>query len=491
MSNLSRRDFLNTTAALAGGAVLGGSHAQAKPGDQPTPGALGSNERIRLAVAGIRGRGNSHIGGFGGMPNVEIPCLIEPDKRLWESRAKHVEEKTGKRPTCVQDIRRALDDDSIDGLVIATPNHWHSLMTIWACQAGKDVFVEKPMSHNVHEGRVVVEAAKRYNRVVQHGTQRRGNGGWRKVMAAIHSGKLGKLKIARGFCYKAGGGRGTRGSIGYKPHVPPPAELDFNQWLGPCADIGFHENLVHYRWHWFWLTGNGDLGNQGVHQMDVARWGIKGATLPNSARSLGGRLGYQDQGETASSQVAVLDFGETTLIFEVRGLPSEPYRGVTVGNIFELEAGTFIEHQWYPEGSSEPAELDFEVEPEPKPGNDIRENFIAVMQSRKMDDLYCDAAEGHYSSACCHLANIPIRLLGNEVPYRPRTKEFDDQPAALDALVRMEEYLAANGVDLETSGYHLGRELPIDPKTESFINAPEANELLTRQYRKGFELPQI
>ena len=193
---------------------------------------------------------------------------------------------------------------------IAAPNHWHSLITIWACQAGKDVYVEKPLSHHMSEGRKCVEAARKYRRVVQHGTQKRSHQQLAQQISAIQSGKYGKLLVSKGYCCK------PRWSIGFKKPAQPPAHLDFDLWLGPAPEQTYHENLVHYNWHWFWDTGNGDIGNQGVHEMDVARWAIKGATLPTRMWSLGGRFGYEDQAQTPNTLLAVYEYGETLLVFE-------------------------------------------------------------------------------------------------------------------------------------------------------------------------------
>src|SRR5205823_2373438 len=318
MSKLTRRNFLQGTLAAAATVTIAGTKSSGR--------VLGSNETIRVAVAGIHGRGASHVDEFARMKNVEIVYLVDPDTRTYAGRLKQIDKIGGKKPKTVQDVRKVLEDKNVDVVSIATPNHWHSLMTIWACQASKDVYVEKPCSHNVHEGRIAVEAARKFGRIVQHGTQSRTEGGRVHVVEAIRSGQLGKLLVSRALCYKDGGkGHNTRGNIGFKSATKPPAELDFNLWLGPAKEQPFHANLVHYRWHWFWDFGNGDLGNQGVHEIDKARWGIPGATLPRSVISLGGRLGHSqpDQGETASSQIAIFDYGETQLIFEVRGLPSK------------------------------------------------------------------------------------------------------------------------------------------------------------------------
>ena len=493
MSHLNRRRFLKRSLAAAGGALLAGGCASAEKnagrmGAAPTGRVIGANDRIRVAVAGVNGRGMSHLNAFTTIPNCQVTHVIDPDSRLFASRIKFVEEKGKNTPKVLQDIRQILDDKSIDVIATASPNHWHSLITIWACQAGKDVYVEKPMSHNIHEGRIAVETARRYNRIVQHGTQSRSDMGFAKVVAAIHSGKLGKLLVSRALCYKSGGGESTRGSIGWKPFIAPPKELDFDLWLGPAQVQPYHENLVHYRWHWFWNFGNGDLGNQGVHQMDIARWAIKGATLPRSAISFGGRLGYLDQGEVASTQMAILDFGETQLIFETRGLPSEKYKGEGVGNIFELEAGTICGKKFYPKGSSEPAPLPEVAVTERPSGNEHFKNFVAAVRSRKVSDLNADVLEGHYSSACCHLCNMSIRV-GDKIPFRPRTTLFDDNPAALDVLERTEKHLAANGVDIEKTGYTMGHKLLVDAKTERITNNPDADALVTRNYRKPYVVP--
>jgi predicted dehydrogenase len=368
-------------------------------------------------------------------------------------------------------------------------------MTIWGCQAGKDVYVEKPCSHNIHEGRIAVEAAKRYHRIVQHGTQGRSSSEMARVVEVIKSGQLGKLLISRGLCYKTGGpptSRTTRASIDYAPPSDPPQELDFNLWLGPAKEQPYHSNLVHYRWHWFWDFGNGDIGNQGVHEIDKARWAIPGGILPRSVLSLGGRLGHTqpDQGQTPSSQIAIFDYGETQLIFEVRGLPSKAYRGQAVGNTFHLESGTIAGNRFYPKGS-EKAEPLPQIKGTVKRGREDRHfaNFIAAVRSRKVEDLHAPILEGHYSAALIHLANASYRL-GEQVPFNPRTKAFGDNKEAYETLARMEEYLKGNQVKLEETKYQLGRKLVIDAGSEHVAGDAEANKLLTRNYRKPFAVPE-
>jgi predicted dehydrogenase len=457
---------------------------------------IGANDTVRIAIAGLNSRGGSHVGEFAAMPGVQIVCLVDPDSRTFAKRLKQVASKTasvgkptGVPPATEKDIRRVLENKDVDAISIATPNHWHALMTIWACQAGKDVYVEKPCSHNVHEGRVAVEAARRYNRIVQHGTQGRSSHQWAEAVEAIRSGQLGKLLVSRALCYK------PRKSIGFKPITDPPKEVDFNIWLGPAPDQPYHANLVHYEWHWFWDFGNGDIGNQGVHEMDKARWLIPAshsasATFPKTVMSVGGRFGYKDQGQTANTQVAVMDYGDTQLIFEVRGLPTGPFHGSTVGNIAHLEGGTIVDGKFYPRGKKEPVPLSqvVKVEATRGPGKSHFANFIAAVRSRKAADLNADILEGHHSAALCHLANISYRL-GEEVPFSKSSAAFGDDKEACETFARMEEHLKENKVPLDGLDYRLGRKLTFDAASESFVGDSQANELLTRHYRAPFVVP--
>ena len=343
MSRQNRRDFLKCAAA-------GGLAAFTIAGTKASGRVLGANDRVRIAVAGINGRGQEHMHEYLGMKhNVEIIYLVDPDSRLFESRSKMVNRRTGSTPKCVQDIRKVLDDKNLDAISIATPNHWHSLMTIWACQAGKDVYVEKPCSHNVHEGRMLVEAARKYDRIVQHGTQSRSIRDWADAVAAVRSGQVRQAAGRLRLCYK------PRGSIGFKQPKTPPKELDFNIWLGPAPKQPYHDNLVHYNWHWFWDFGNGDIGNQGVHQMDIARWAIPDGAVPTSVISLGGRFGYKDQGQTPNTQITVMDFGDAQLIFEVRGLVDGKTTKVT--NEFYMEGGVIKGGLFFPKGKGEGEKL--------------------------------------------------------------------------------------------------------------------------------------
>jgi predicted dehydrogenase len=477
MASCNRRRFLKSTLAAAATITLAGTKSTGR--------VLGANEVIRVGIAGLHGRGGEHVQEFSGMPGVQITYLIDPDTRTYSSRLNTVQRRGHNTPRTVQDVRVALQDRNIDAISIATPNHWHALMTIWACQAGKDVYVEKPCSHNVHEGRIAVEIARRHNRIVQHGTQSRSSLEWARTMALIQSGQLGRLKVARALCYK------PRGQLTAYPNTTPPSELDFNLWLGPAAERPFTRSLVHYNWHWFWDFGNGDIGNQGVHEMDKARWGIRGATLPRSVMSVGGRYGYSDNGETPNTQIALFDYGETQLILEVRGLRTETYRGERIGNIFHLEEGTIAGNRFYPHGSDQPAPMPrVDREVRRGPGNGNFGNFIAAVRSRRREDLNADILEGHYSAALCHLANISYRR-GENGPFQPRTRAFQGNNDAVETLARMEEHLGrTNSLRLDGLILRVGRRLTFDPQSERFTNDDEANRLLTRAYRAPFVVPE-
>jgi predicted dehydrogenase len=481
MPHTTRRDFLKA-AGVGALATLAGPTLTSR--------VLGANDTIRVAVAGLNGRGHSHTSAWLAIPGVQIAYLIDPDTRTYAGHLKRIASKGAPAPKCVQDVRQALEDKSLDAISVATPNHWHSLITVWACQAGKDVYVEKPLSHEVHEGRVAVEAARKYQRIVQHGTQSRSSPQLAALAELVKSGRYGKLLISRGLCYKDGGkGANTRGDIGFRPTKEPPSELDFNLWLGPAQRQPYHENLVHYRWHWFWDFGNGDIGNQGVHEMDIARWMIPSATLPRTVLSLGGRLGHKDQGQTPSTLVAFMDFGGTELIFEVRGLPSKPYRGQKIGNTLHLEEGTVAGGQFHPRNGGTPEPLPIAGGRRQGGENVHFANFIAAVRSRRIEDLKADVLQGHYSAALCHLPNISYRL-GEQVPFGGSAKALEGYRDAEDALERMDEYLAKqNGLRLSDLQLTVGRKLTVDPGSESLVGDEQANQMLTRNYREPFVVP--
>jgi predicted dehydrogenase len=400
------------------------------------PAVAGPNDVLRVAVIGVRGRGREHISGFAALPDARITTICDVDRNVIGKAMKQVAGRNGGEPAYQQDLRRVFDDPNIDAVSIATPNHWHALAAIWACQAGKDVYVEKPVSHNISEGRRTVEAARKYGRVVQTGTQCRSHKGMQDAIAFLRNGGLGQLYMARGLCYR------DRPSIGNQPDGTPPTGLDYDLWTGPADLRPFNPNRLHYNWHWFWNTGNGDLGNQGIHQMDLARWGLGKTELPRAVQAAGGRLGYHDQAETPNTQLVALEYDDCLLQFEVRGLPTNDERGAKVGVLFfgtegVLAITSYSRWQTYlgPKG-------------EKGPGGDGEgdhfANFVAAVKARDPRRLHADIEEGHISSALCHLGNI---------------------------------------------AYRLGRKLHVNPSTESFVDDSEANGFLTRPYREPFVVP--
>ena len=460
-SGLSRRDLVK---AAAGAALLA-------PGR-----VLGANDRVRVAVVGLRGRGLDHIKKIRETPDVELAAVVDVDENVLATRLGDIEKLGLNKPKTFVDIRKMLEDPSIDAITVATPNHWHSLMGIWACQAGKDAYVEKPLSHSWWEGRQLVAAAKKYNRIVQHGTQSRSSMAAREAMRKLREGLIGDVYMARGLCYK------WRDTIGRKPREAVPAGFNYDLWLGPAPDRGFTRNRYHYNWHWFWDTGNGDLGNQGIHEVDAARWGL-GVTFPNRVSAIGGHVMFDDDQETPNVLNCSYEFnmpdGKRRLMeFEVRhwmtnheaeigvfggasalppaGLtasakPATPVLGPatgkpgTIGNIFYGPGGYLAiqEYESYKYWLGEKQE----------PSQMVRgkehhfANFIDCVRSRRAEDLTAPAEEGHISCTLVHLANV---------------------------------------------SYRLGRTLQFDPATEQVIGDDEANRMLRygdRGYRPGFNIP--
>ena len=332
MAKKTRRQFIEDSMFATAAAVTAGTSVQASGSESSSP-----NERLNVAVIGVRGRGNSHLSAFASRKDTEVTWICDTDRDIGAKRAKEVAKRqSGAEPRFATDIRTILDDKSVDIVSIATPNHWHALGAIWAIQAGKDVYVEKPVSHNVSEGRRIVEAARKYEKIVQTGTQSRSNPGMQDAVQYLHANELGECKVARGLCYK------RRKSIGDPGVFEPPKSIDYNLYLGPAPLAQVTRKQFHYDWHWQTPYGNGDLGNQGIHQMDLARWGLNVDQLSKRVFSYGGRLGYTDAGDTANTQVVVHDYGDKSLVFEVRGLETKDYRGAKVGVIYECENGQLL-----------------------------------------------------------------------------------------------------------------------------------------------------
>jgi predicted dehydrogenase len=484
----NRRQFLEQSMYTAAAAAMASSSGRLVGQDEPQ--SKSPNERLNVAVVGVNGRGGSHYGFFAARKDTLVTYVVDVDSKIGNNRAIEIGKRQGgMQPKWVEDIRTMLDDKSVDIVTIATPNHWHALMAIWAMQAGKDVYVEKPVSHNVSEGRRAVEAARKYKKICQAGTQCRSNPGMIELMKAINDGKIGRVKVARGLCYK------SRPSIGPRAETAIPANINYDLWCGPAPLAPSTRNNprngpVHYDWHWIWDYGNGDLGNQGIHQMDLARWGLGVKELSNAVFSYGGRLGYEDAGETPNTQVVVHDYGDRSLVFEVRGLKTPHYRGAGVGVIFEGTEGYAVSPSYnggviYDNDGKEVTKFN--------EGEDKHHfaNFLKAVRSRAISDLNGDIEEGHLSSALCHTGNISYRLGG------PMTAdELDKSLAGLkttdnakDTLARTLAHLADNGIDMAATKLTVGPVLPFDPQTETFPGNDKANAMLTREYRPGFVVP--
>lgn len=482
MSNRTRRQFLEDSMFATAAALAANSTARLYAEDPAKP--KGPNEKLAVAIIGAGGRGSSHIDAFANKSDTEVTYICDADEKTGNSKADAIgKSQNGRRPKFVKDMREVFDDPSVDLVSTATPNHWHALTSIWAIQAGKDVYVEKPVSHNVSEGRRIVEAARKYNKICQCGTQSRSMKGMQETIAFIHGGGIGEVKLARGLCYK------RRPSIGKldKPLVIP-ENINYDLWCGPAEMVDLYRPRLHYDWHWDFNTGNGDLGNQGIHQMDIARWGLGIDKLSNNILSYGGRLGYEDAGDTANTQVCIHEYGDKTLVFEVRGLETGDYKGSKVGVIFQGTEGYVV----IPSYSSATAfDKDGKVIKTFDGGGDHFGNFVKAVRSRNIKDLNAEILEGHLSSALCHMANVSYRL-GSTAS----AAECLEQLAALktnddvkDTFERTAQHLADNKVDIEKTKLIIGPNLAFDPEKEVFIDNSPANAMLTRDYRAPYIVP--
>ncbi len=487
---ISRRKFIKKgSAGLAGTAMLSTSALSYGR-------ILGSNDTIQMAVIGIRGRGGSHIGNFSKMKNVRLKYLVDIDENLFKKRLDGLEESVGYRPQTEWDMRKVFDDKEIDAVSVATPNHWHALSTIWGAQAGKHVYVEKPSSHNVFEGRKMIEAARKYNVMVQVGFQNRSILNTNRAIKFIQDGKLGEVYMTRGLCFK------PRADIGKYPdgamkagekfrmnlesgsYETPYTEaylknVHYDMWLGPAPERPFNRNRFHYNWHWHWDYGNGDTGNQGPHQFDVARWALGKDELPVRVNSMGGYYGYKNSAqETPNTQTSLFEYADGKILeFGTRGLLTSPEgvllpdinvtgngtisattkaKPVKIGTIvlgtegwMQIDSGgnwqTFFGRK--NEAGPTSGEQDDSYDPSDLTGGGgsaIFGNFISAIRNNDRSELTCDIETGHMSTVLPLIANVAHRV---------------------------------------------GRELRLDGKEESFIKDKEANKLLTRDYRKGYTVP--
>lgn len=408
--------------------------------------AFGANDRINLAVIGVGGRGTALLALISRQENVKIAAVCDVNQAQIERAGARAQELQGEKPKQFADMRKLFDDKDIDGVTVATPNHWHALATIWALEAGKDVYCEKPASYNIFESQRMVAHTRRSRRIVQIGTQSRSTEHKRRAIQLLHEGAIGKIYMARALCFK------RRPSIGHTPVESVPPGLDWDLFLGPAASEPYTKNHHVYNWHWFWNTGNGEIGNSGMHELDLARWGL-GTGLPRGVVSTGGKYIYDDDQETPNTQIATVDYGDAEIVFESRGLPTNTESDITfdpptgralnngnsLGVLFYGDKGYMAvdQHgfQIYLGDDHEPGEGGKVL---PGHGDDSlahMTNFLKAVRSRKSEELNADVIEGTTSANLAHMANI---------------------------------------------SYRLGRRMTFDLKTENFVNDDEANRMKTR-----------
>ena len=437
----SRRQFLS--AALAGTAATLAAPAL---GNIPVPeiipqAAFGANDTIRVGVLGVNGRGVSHIETIMKQSGATVAALCDPDMVVLRKRASEFEAKHKQKVVIEQDLRKLYERKDIDAVTLATPNHWHALQSIWACQAGKDVYVEKPATHNIFEGQKLIEAAYKYNRIVQHGVQLRSSEAIREAINMLREGVIGRVYMARGLVYR------WRPDIGNQGVTTIPEGLDYDLWCGPAPMAPFTRNLVHYNWHWHWNYGNGDVGNQGIHETDLCLWGL-GVGLPERITSMGGKFLWDDCKEVPEVQTSIYHYPKEKKIiqFEVRNWCTNLEDGAGVGNLFYGDKGYMVikGYDTYEVYLGEKREKG----PSRKSPDELAlhfRNWFDAIRARNMAIQNGPVETGHLSSALAHLGNI---------------------------------------------SYRLGRQLTFDPVAECFIGDDDANNMLSRRYRSPYLLPE-
>ena len=507
---VSRRRFLEDSllsiTAIAGAAYAASNTANA----QQSAGTPSANDKIGVAIIGSGDRARNHMSYHKGNPQCAILYIVDPDaSRMPDGLIEEIAAtQDGIKPQRVADMRRAFDDKSVDVVSVATTNHWHALTSVWAVQAKKHVYVEKPGSHNVYEGLALAAASKKYNRVVQIGTQNRSNPSSINAVAFIREGGIGEVKFARGICFR------RRAAIGALGNYPIPLDVDYDIWSGPAPIRSITRPRFHYDWHWQRLYGNGDLGNQGPHQTDIARWHLGVERYPNTIIAYGGRLGYDkekndpdyiDAGDTANTEVSIYDFGDKCMVFETRGLPTPPLRisnaaaddkraGVGSAGVITYGSKGYVVQTEY----NYSAAYDLE-------GNRIKEftggedrfhhkNFIDAVSKGDPSAVNADAACGAMSSALSHLGNISYYLGETNKVSIPELKErlkeiksLDDNDETVDRTV---EHLRTNKVELDKTPMSIGPLLKFDHETKRFTNNDAANAMLTREYRVPYIVPK-
>jgi predicted dehydrogenase len=473
-------------------------------GSQLARGA-GPNEELRVAViglggigtvGGVGGRGRQLIDSFRSVPSVRIAALCDVDQAILDHEVGLFKDR-GEKVAAFDDLRKVFDDKSIDAVLIATPNHWHALATIWACQAGKDVYVEKPFAYNIWEGRQAVAAARKFDRIVQVGTQRRSSAEVREVIEYLRSGEIGPVRCVHALVLRAREGIGK-----VTEPTPVPATINYDLWCGPAEKRPLMRKQLHYDWHWVWPTGNGEIGNNGAHHIDVARWVLGQEKPAPRAISIGGRFGFHDDGETANTQIAYFDYQPAPLICEIRNYRATKgvnaagnLRGISVGMVIDCEggyvAGDFTGSTVFDKDGKKIKEISGTKRLQDL-DNLHAANFVAAVRSRKPGDLNAEAHVGHVSAACCHTANLSYRL-GKQTPPEVILEMTRGNSDLAGAFERCREYLRANKIDLGETPAVLGPWLSLDGESDRFIGqfAQEANGLSRREGREPFVVPEI
>jgi predicted dehydrogenase len=501
-------DSLFSITAAAGAAYVA-STATLAEAQQPI-GSTAANDKIGVAVIGVGGQGGGHVRAFMSESRCTILYLVDPDTSHMSDKLLDDIAATqgGIKPKRVADMRKAFEDKSLDAICCASPNHWHALTGIWALQAGKHAFIEKPLCHNIMEGLALEAAVKKYKKVIQTGTQCRSIAANADIVKFVHDGGIGEVKFARGLCFK------RRKAIGAKGNFPIPQNVDYDLWSGPAPIRSITREQFHYDWHWQRLYGNGDLGNQGPHQTDIARWFLGLERYPNTIMSYGGRLGYDkanpdddpnyvDAGDTANTCVSLYDYGDKCIVFETRGLAT-PNVNIPVGQNLGTQVGVIAygTKGYAIQGSaasqvyhySAAYDLDGNLIKEFKGGGSHHKNFLDAVVKNDPAAVAAPAACGALSAAVSHLGNISYYLgESNKVSLSEiksalkGIKSLDDDEATLNRTV---EHLQASGVELDRTPLSLGPLLKFDSGTKRFIGNEDANAMLTREYRVPYVVPK-
>jgi len=500
MSNKqNRRSFLKTSAIAGIGLGIAPGYLKASSWSR----IMGANDTINIGVVGCRNHGSwAHLeDSYLNFPNVNVIALCDPDLASIDRSAKIVYDKGAPPAKAYQDIRLMLENKDIDAISVATPNHWHALATVWGCQAGKDVCVEKPVSHNIWEGRKMVEAAAKYGRIVQADHDMRSNTKIEAAVKYIQSGALGKIEYCHSWVYKRRTSMGTvRKSGGYIPGT-----VDYDIYCGPAPMKPLPRINLHYDWHWQWDFGCGEIGNNGPHHLDLCRWILGHQDLPSRVITFGGRYGYEDDGETPNTSVTLFDYKTAPILFEVRGLSRskedplmDPFKTTT-------KKGVRLFYEWESKNPNtaniivcENGFMDMGKQiAYDNDGNKVREfegegvnsvlNFVKAVRSRKEEDIKTPILQGHLSASLCHMGNISYRV-GKEASYEMVNDVFKKDFEILDALERTNQHMNANGLNLKNLPIVLGPWLNMDSKKELFKGdfSKEANKYVSRDYREPF-----